>query len=77
MCCNGARHKTEIGATKRKKVCTVDFCGTLAAILKAAKTEQNKNRFQYSKTFYGKRGYRQQVERQGIFLTNLITEKER
>ena len=33
---NGARHKTEIGATKRKKVRTVDFCDTLAAILKAA-----------------------------------------
>ena len=27
---NGARHKTEIGATKRKKVRTVDFCDTLA-----------------------------------------------
>ena len=38
---NGARHKTEIGATKRKKVRTVDFCDTLAAILKAAKMEQS------------------------------------
>ena len=48
---NGARHKTEIGATKRKKVRTVDFCDTLAAILKAAKTEQHKNRFQYGELY--------------------------
>ena len=39
---NGARHKTEIGATKRKKIRTVDFCDTLAAILKTAKAEQHK-----------------------------------
>mgnify|MGYP004707865595 FL=1 len=49
---NGARHKTEIGATKRKKVCTVDFCNTLAAILKAAKTEQHKNRLQYGGLYH-------------------------
>lgn len=49
---NGARHKTEIGATKRKKVRTVDFCDTLAAILKAAKTEQHKNRFQYGELYH-------------------------
>ncbi len=49
---NGARHKTEIGATKRKKVRTVDFCDTLAAILKAAKTEQHKNRFQYGGLYH-------------------------
>lgn len=48
---NGARHKTEIGATKRKKVRTVDFCDTLAAILRAAKTEQHKNRFQYGELY--------------------------
>ena len=42
---NGQRHKTEIGATKRKKVRTVDFCDTLADILRKAKTEQHKNRF--------------------------------
>lgn len=48
---NGARHKTEIGATKRKKVRTVDFCDTLAAILKAAKREQSKNRLRYGE-FY-------------------------
>ena len=49
---NGARHKTEIGATKRKKVRTVDFCDTLAAILKAAKTEQHKNRLQYGGLYH-------------------------
>ena len=49
---NGARHKTEIGATKRKKVRTVDFCDTLAAILKAAKTKQHKNRFQYGELYH-------------------------
>ena len=48
---NGARHKTEIGATKRKKVRTVDFCDTLAAILKAAKAEQHKNRFRYGELY--------------------------
>ena len=49
---NGARYKTEIGATKRKKVRTVDFCNTLAAILKAAKTEQHKNRLQYGGLYH-------------------------
>ena len=48
---NGARHKTEIGATKRKKIRTVDFCDTLAAILKAAKAEQHKNRFRYGELY--------------------------
>jgi len=48
---NGARHKTEIGATKRKKVRTVDFCDTLAAILKAAKREQSKNRLRYGELY--------------------------
>ena len=44
---NGARHKTEIGATKRKKVRTVDFCDTLAAILRRVKKEQIGNRLRY------------------------------
>src|SRR5699024_11881773 len=42
---NGTRHTTEVGTTKRSKVRTVDFCDTLAAILRAARTEQRKNRF--------------------------------
>ena len=48
---NGTRHKTEIGTTKRSKVRTVDFCDTLAEILRAAKVEQHKNRFQYGGAF--------------------------
>ena len=48
---NGARHKTEIGATKRKKIRTVDFCDTLAEILKIAKAEQHKNRFRYGELY--------------------------
>ena len=44
---NGKRHKTEIGTTKRKKIRTVDFCDTLAALLRKAKTEQSKNSLKY------------------------------
>ena len=43
--------KTEIGATKRKKVRTVDFCDTLADILRKAKTEQHKSRFKYGELY--------------------------
>ena len=45
------RVKTEIGATKRKKIRTVDFCDTLAAILKTAKAEQHKNCFRYGELY--------------------------
>ena len=48
---NNARHKTEIGATKRRKVRTVDFCDTLAEILRTAKLEQHKNRFKYGELY--------------------------
>lgn len=48
---NGARHRTEVGTTKRSKIRTVDFCDTLAAILKASKAEQHKNRFQYGELY--------------------------
>ena len=34
---NSARHRTELGTTKRKKIRSVDFCNTLAEILKEAK----------------------------------------
>lgn len=44
---NSVRKKTEIGPTKRKKVRTVDFCDTLAAILRAAKKEQMLNSIKY------------------------------
>ncbi|MDD3193357.1 MAG: tyrosine-type recombinase/integrase [Oscillospiraceae bacterium] len=63
---NGARHKTEIGPTKRKKVRTVDFCDTLAAILKAAKAEQHKNRFQYGE-LYHRNYYKEVQERNRVF----------
>ena len=49
---NGTRHKTEIGTTKRSKVRTVDFCDTLAEILRVAKVEQHKNRFQYGELYH-------------------------
>ncbi|MBQ3127943.1 MAG: site-specific integrase [Clostridia bacterium] len=48
---NGARHKTEIGPTKRKKIRTVDFCDTLTKILKTAKLEQHKNRIRYGELY--------------------------
>ena len=63
---NGARHKTEIGATKRKKVRTVDFCDTLAAILKAAKREQSKNRLRYGE-FYRLNYYVEVREKDRIY----------
>ena len=49
---NGTRHKTEIGTTKRSKIRTVDFCDTLAEILRAAKVEQHKNRFKYGELYH-------------------------
>ena len=45
------RDRTEIGATKRKKIRTVDFCDTLAEILRTAKIEQHKNRFRYGELY--------------------------
>ncbi len=56
---NGARHKTEIGPTKRKKVRVVDFGDTLAGILKTAKKEQHKQRFQYGQLYH--RNYYKEV----------------
>lgn len=44
---NATRKKTEIGPTKRKKIRTVDFCDTLATILRAAKKEQMLNSIKY------------------------------
>ena len=60
---NGARHKTEVGTTKRSKIRTVDFCDTLAAILKAAKREQNKNRLRYGELY--SLNYYKQVQEKG------------
>ena len=63
---NGARHKTEIGTTKRKKIRKVDFCDTLAGILKTAKTEQHRNRFQYG-DLYSLNYYKQVQEKGRIY----------
>ena len=60
---NGARHKTEVGTTKRSKIRTVDFCDTLTTILKAAKTEQHKNRFKYGELY--SLNYYKQVQEKG------------
>ena len=62
---NGARHKTEIGPTKRKKVRIVDFCDTLADILKKAKKEQRKQVFSYGELY--QRNYREVKEKNRIY----------
>lgn len=49
---DGAKHKTVIGSTKRKKVRTVDFGDTLTAILKKARKEQLKNQMQYGELYH-------------------------
>ena len=50
---NGTRHKHEGRHDKnRSKVRTVDFCDTLADILRKAKTEQHKNRFRYGELYH-------------------------
>ena len=51
------------GTTKRSKIRTVDFCDTLATILKAAKTEQHKNRFKYGELY--SLNYYKQVQEKG------------
>lgn len=60
---NGARHKMEAGTTKQSKIHTVDFCDTLAAILKVAKTKQHKNRFKYGELY--SLNYYRQVQKKG------------
>ena len=56
---DGAKHKTIIGPTKRKKVRTVDFGDTLTAILKRARKEQLKNQMQYGELY--RRNYYKEV----------------
>ncbi|MFA6850058.1 MAG: tyrosine-type recombinase/integrase [Selenomonadaceae bacterium] len=51
ICYNNVRKKTVIGPTKRKKIRTVDFCDTLAEILKAAQQEQMQNRKNYGELY--------------------------
>jgi len=59
---NGATHKTEIDTTKRNKVRTVDFCNTLADILRKAKKDQSEKRTRHEK-FYQRNYYRQTAEK--------------
>lgn len=51
---NNIRHRTELGATKRQRIRVVDFCDTLADILKTAKREQEKiyKRERYYRNYY-------------------------
>ena len=63
---NYERKKHEVGTTKRKKVRTVDFCDTLAAILKEAKMEQMKNRMKYG-VLYRRNYYREVSEKDRIY----------
>ena len=62
---NGATHKHEIGPTKRKKVRVVDFGDVLTDILRKAKKEQHKNRFQYGK-LYQRNYYREVMEKNRV-----------
>ena len=59
---NQPRRKTEIGPTKRKKIRRVDFGDKLTAILKQAKAEQHKHRFQYG-TLYSLNYYKTVTEK--------------
>ena len=59
---NSTRKKMEIGPTKRKKIRTVDFCDTLAAILKVAKKEQLMNSLKYG-PLYMQNYYKQAKEK--------------
>ena len=62
---NGATHKNEIGPTKWKKIRVVDFGDTLADILRKAKKEQHKNRFQYGE-LYQRNFYREVMEKNRV-----------
>ena len=57
---DGAKHKTIIEPTKRKKVRTVDFGYTLTAILKKARKEQLRNQMQYGELYH--RNYYKEVQ---------------
>ncbi len=63
---NSKRHKTEIGTTKRKKIRTVDFCDTLAALLRKAKTEQSKNSLKYG-PLYSRNYYKEVREKNRVY----------
>lgn len=58
--------KTEIGTTKRKKIRTVDFCDTLAVLLRKAKTEQSKNSLKYG-PLYSLNYYKEVREKNRVY----------
>lgn len=68
---NGARHKTEIGPTKRSKIRTVDYCDTLEEILKEAKKDQYLNRFKYGELY--SLNYCKEVQEKGCSYYELYT----
>ncbi|RKI56627.1 site-specific integrase, partial [bacterium D16-51] len=70
---NNTRHKYEIGATKRKKVRIVDFCDTLAEILKKAKREQHRQRFRYGELYHC--NYYKQVTDKGRMYYEVYTQQ--
>ena len=72
---NNARRKLELGPTKRKKVRIVDFGDTLAEILRKAKKEQHKQRFQYGQLY--QRNYYKEVRERTEFTMNCIHWTER
>ena len=63
---SSTRHRHEIGPTKRKKVRIVDFGNTLADILRKAKKEQHRNRFEYGE-FYKNVYYQEVKEKNRIY----------
>ena len=63
---NNARHKLELGSTKRKKVRIVDFGDTLAEILRKAKKEQHKQCFQYGQ-LYQRNYYKEVREKNRVY----------
>ena len=63
---NNTRHKLELGPTKRKKVRIVDFGDTLAEILRKAKKEQHKQRFQYGQ-LYQRNYYKEVREKNRVY----------
>lgn len=52
MCYNDIQKNTTIGPTKRKKIRAVDFCDTLAEILKSTRKEQLQRRQEYGEFYH-------------------------
>lgn len=52
ICYNNVRKRTIIGPTKRKKIRTVDFCDTLAEILRATQQKQKEGKQRYGELYH-------------------------